>query len=226
MAFTEVNTPSPAFDPAPAAKKFRDSPKAHGALDQLAVLHQEANQNLMLSQLLARSPLACLILMAAGGLAILWANIGDGGTLKSDFAWAGLVLLGVVAMTRNFIRGYARSLRRVPLQEAAADFRVLLLYSGAAWGVGSYLIMPGLPDPALVFCFAVAPSTVLAMALRETKAATAFVLPAGLITVGATFLGQWPFDVLVAIAIIAADIIVIGSTLLHRTKATGTAAIM
>ena len=115
--------------------------------------------------------------MVAGSLALLWAGLCGGGTLKADFAWAVLVLLGVIAMTRNFIRGYARSLRRVPLEEAADDLRIQLLYSGAAWGVGAFLVMPGLPTPALVFSFAVAPSIALTLALRDLKGIFAFVAP-------------------------------------------------
>jgi hypothetical protein len=217
MALTEVNSPNPAFDPAPAAKNLRDSPQAYGALNQLALLHQEANQNLSLTRFLARSPIACVILMMAGGLALLWTGLCEGGTLKADFAWAVLVLLGVIAMTRNFIRGYARSLRRVPLEEAAADLRIQLLYSGAAWGVGAFLVMPELPAPTLVYSFAVAPSMALALTLRDFKGTLAFVAPANLITVGATLLGAWPFEAFVTIAIITTDALLIIPSMLRRT---------
>ena len=102
-------------------------------------------------------------------MALVWAGLGGGGTLKANFAWAALLLLGVIAMTRNFIRGYARSLRRVPLEEAAADLHALLLYMGVVWGAGAFLVMPGLPAPALVFSFAAAPSLVLTLMLRDRQ---------------------------------------------------------
>jgi hypothetical protein len=137
MALTEVNSSSPAFDPARRAKSFHDSALPHDAplvaLGRLPLLHQEAARNLGLSRFLARSPVACIVLMLMGAVALVWAGLGGGGTLKADFAWAALVLLGVIAMTRNFVRGYARSLRRVPLEEAAADLRALLLYTGVVW---------------------------------------------------------------------------------------------
>ena len=146
------------FDP----RTFRDIP--YQALSRLPALHGEASRNMHLSQFLARSPQACIALMLAGAVALVWA----GGTLKADFAWAMLVLIGIVAMTRNYIRGFARSLRRVPLQEAASDLRVLLLYTGAAWGAGAFLVMPALP--ALTFAFAAGPSLACALILQDEKA--------------------------------------------------------
>ena len=127
MALTDLNSTSLAFDP----RSFRDKHDIpHEALARLPLLHGEAGRNLHLSQLLARSPQLCVALMLAGALTLLW----TGGNLKADFTWVMLVLVGVVGMTRNYIRGFARSLRRVPLQEAASDLRLLLLYTGAAWG--------------------------------------------------------------------------------------------
>jgi hypothetical protein len=202
MALTEVNSPYPAFDPARAANTFHDSRVPQDALNRLPQLHREAGRNLCLSQFLARSPLVCVVLMLAGGLALLWADESGGGTLKADFGWAALVLLGVVAMTRNFIRGYARSLRRVPLDEAAADLRLLLLYTGTVWGAGAFLLMPELPAPLLVFSFAAAPSLALALALRDAKGTLAFVAPACLITAGAALLSAWSLAPWVAGAIV------------------------
>ena len=154
--------------------------------------------------------------MLTGAVALVWAGLGGGGTLKADFAWAALVLLGVIAMTRNFIRGYARSLRRVPLEEVAADLRALLLYTGAAWGAGAFLMMPGLPAPALVFSFAVAPSLALTIVLRDAKGMLAFVAPASLITASAALLGAWPLDSWVATAIMTMGVILIAVPMLRR----------
>jgi hypothetical protein len=217
MALTEVNSPAAAFHPARTAKTFHDSHLPHEALGRLPVLHREAGHNLSRSQFLARTPLACVALMLAGGLALLWASASGGGTLKADFAWAALVLLGVIAMTRNFIRGYARSLRRVPLEEAASDLRaLLLLYTGVVWGAGAFLVMPDLPAPALVFSFAVAPSLAMTIVLRDAKGSAAFVAPASLTTTGAALMGDWPLGPWVATAIIAAGAILIVLPMLRR----------
>jgi hypothetical protein len=216
MALTEVNSSGQALDPARTTKSFRDSRLPHDALDRLSQLHREGVRNLGLSQMLARSPRACVVLMLAGALALLATNSSGGGTLKADFAWAALILLGIIAMTGNFIRGYARSLRRVPLEEAASDLRKLFFYTGVVWGAGAFLMMPGLPAPALVFSFAVAPGLALAPVLRDPWGMLAFVAPSGLITAGAALLGAWPLDIWVATAIITADIALIALPMLRR----------
>jgi hypothetical protein len=215
MALIDVNASAPAFDPA-RARSFHDTVLPQDALNRLSVLHDEAGANLKLSQFLARSPLACVMLMATGALVLAWASLGGGGTLKDDFAWTCLVLIGVIAMTRNFIRGYARSLRRVPLQEAASDLRVLLLYCGAVWGVGAFLVMPGLPAPLLVFAFAAVPSLALTLVLKDEKGAIAFVVPVSLITAGAAILGVWPLEFWVAGAVLLAGSGIIAPLMLRR----------
>lgn len=201
MALTEANSPSPSFDPARLAKTFHDSGLPQNGLRRLSLLHQEGARNVGLLRFLARSPSASIVLMSAGALTLLWAGASGGGTLKADFGWAALVLLGIVAMTRNFIRGYARSLRRLPLEEAVADLRMLLFYTGMAWGAGAFLVMPALPAPALVFFFALAPSLGLTLALPDAKGVLAFVLPASQITAGAALFSAWPLAGWVASAV-------------------------
>jgi hypothetical protein len=205
MTLTESNSPGPAFDPARPTKTFDDSPIPYDALARLPALHGEAGRNLHLSQFLARSPQASIALMLAGAVTLVWA----GGTLKADFAWATLVLIGVVGMTRNYIRGFARSLRRVPLQEAASDLRLLLLYTGAVWGAGAFLVMPDLPVPALVFLFAASPSLALALILKDDKGVIAFVAPAAAASASAAMLGAWPLDVWVAGAVLATAVVIV-----------------
>ena len=132
--------------------------------------------------------------MLAGAAMLL----AGGGSLKADFGWSLLVLLGVVAMIRNHIRGFARSLRRIPLQEAASDLRVLLLYSGVAWGAGAWLVMPVMPSPLLALGFALLPPLVLVMMLEDEKAAAAFTMPVVLLTAGAALTQDWHGAVWVA----------------------------
>ena len=211
MALTDRKPPGTPFDPtggdptggAPArgvaTPAAPDTSAPLNALAQLPRLHGEASRNFGLTQFLGRSPQACFTLMLAGSAMLTL----SGGTLKAEFAWAVLVLIGVVAMTRNFIRGFARSLRRVPLEEAASDLRILLLYTGAAWGSGAFLVMPTLPAPVLTFGFAVVPALVLALILKDRNGVTAFTLPAALITASAALMGAWPLDIWISLAIIA-----------------------
>jgi len=215
MAITDMDNPGPVFDPAPLARNLEDG-VPHAALSRLPVLHGEASRNMQLSRFLGRSPQLCIALMLAGGTALIWASAGGGGAgLKADFAWVSLVLIGIVGMTRNYIGGFARSLRRMPLQEAAADLRMLLLYTGAAWGAGAFLVMPGLPAPALVFSFAATPALAAALILRDTKGAAAFILPSSLAIAGAAMLGAWPQDVWVATAVLGTGAMTAGLTMLH-----------
>jgi hypothetical protein len=172
-------------------------------LARLHALHGEAGRDLALAQFVARVPAACVVLMLTGTLSLTWAAAAGGAGLRGGFAWAALVLLGIIAMIRLHIRGFARSLRRTPLAKAGADLRLLLLYTGGAWGGGAFLIMPDQPAPALVFFFAALPSLGLALTLRDGRGFAAFAAPASVLIAGATLLGGWPLDMWVTSAIMA-----------------------
>ncbi len=215
MALTDSKPHDTPFDPAMGVIAPAPLGVPHKALAQLPRLHGEASRNLGLTQFLSRSPQVCVNLMLAGAAMLIL----GGGTLKAEFAWAVLVLIGIVAMTRNFIRGFARSLRRVPLEEAASDLRALLLYTGAAWGSGAFLVMPALPAPLLTFGFAVTPALVLALILKDRKGVMAFTIPAAFITAGAALLGAWPLGMVVSLAIVAAAVgIALISALQHTQR--------
>ena len=195
MALTDLHSTATAADHARFARSFpaRDGGIPHDALARLSALRGEAGQDLRLLQFLARSPQACLILMPAGALALLWASAGAGNpTLQSAFGWTLAVLIGIVAITANFIRGYARGIGRVPLHQAAGTLRLLLFYTGAAWGMGAFLVMPDLPSPVLAVGFAAGPSLALALLLKDARGAAAFAAPATLACAAAAILGAWP----------------------------------
>ena len=207
MTLTDSNSPTPAFDPAPA----RDIPYA--ALAQLAVLHGQARQDMRQAAFLGRSPQASVVLMLAGAATLM---IGGGTTLKADFAWAALVLLGIVAITRNYIRGFARALRRVPLEKASSDLRILLLFTGTAWGAGAFLVMPALPSPTLAIAFAVVPSLALDQMLQDPPGTLAFVLPVTLIAASVAILDAWPADIWVCAAILVSGAAIAILSMLRR----------
>jgi hypothetical protein len=199
MALTDLHSTGTV----PSSARFvRSSPRSaipYDALALLSALRGETGQDLRLLQVLACSPQACLILMLAGAVALVWASAGPSdATLKSEFGWTLCVLIGIAAVTLNYIRGFARSLRRTPLHQAVRNLRLLLLYTGAAWGMGAFLAMPDLPAPALVACFAAGPSLALTLLLNDAKGAAAFTLPVTLASAGAAVLGAWPSAVWVA----------------------------
>ena len=198
LHLAERNSPAAPLDPARPAGSLDDS-----ALARLHSLHGEAGRNLELAQLVARVPSACVVLMLTGALTLIWAAAAGGATLKGSFAWAALVLLGIIAMIGLHIRGFARSLQRTVPAEAGSDLRLLLLFTGAVWGGGAFLIMPDQPAPALVFFFAALPSLGVALSLRDARGFAAFAAPASALIAAATLLGAWPLDVWVASAIMA-----------------------
>jgi len=193
------NASFPGFDPRSVPVEDHRTAIPFDALARLPRLRDEAGRDWRTSRFLARAPLACLLLMAAGTLAVA----AGGGTLKSHFAWAALLLIGIVAIIRSHMRGHARTLRRTPLEEAAGDLRFLLLYVGAAWGTGAFLVMPGQPLPLLAAAFALVPALGLSLILRDERAAAAFTTPVALLTAGAAVMGAWPAAPWVALAVLA-----------------------
>jgi hypothetical protein len=116
------------------------------------------------------------------------------------------VLIGIVAMTQNHIRFYARTPRGMPLRQAVRDLRLRLLYTGAAWGAGAFLVMPLLPAPALALGFAVLPSLALSLLLKDAKGAAAFGAPAILASAIAAISGAWPLNLWVAAILLIAGL--------------------
>jgi hypothetical protein len=177
------------------------------ALTRLPHLHREARRNFGEARLLARSPAAAMLLMTAGALVLLICGLpGEGVTIKAGFAWSALLLTGIAAMTRNYIRGFARALDRVPLPAAAADLRAILLYTGLAWGAGAYLVMPVTAFAAAALAFAVLPPLALVLLLRDEGAAAAFTVPVALLGAGAALMQAGQAGL--AAAIVTADLAV------------------
>jgi hypothetical protein len=187
MALTDN---SPTYGLVPGNRARADDPPAPPSLplQRLARLHDEARQTFQATRLLERAPQAALIVMVSAA-AVLAA---DWGSLRADFAWSLLLLVGIVGMVRTYIRGFARSLRRVPLEEAAADLRLVLLFCGLVWGSGVFLVLPPAPSTVLAAAFALAPALALALALQDRRGAVCFTVPAAVTAAGAAQAQFWP----------------------------------
>lgn len=201
MALTDSDFPHPvpegtAHDRALVFSIPRAS-SAPAGLTRLLMLHAQARRDLHTARFLERSPHAALLLMAAGTIVLA----ADWGSLKADFAWSLLLVTGIVGMVRNFIRGFARSLRRVPLQDAAADLRALLLFCGIAWGSGVFLVLPPAPPVLLAAGFALLPSLALTLLLGE--GATGFTVAAAVMTAGAAQAQFWPHAMTTSLTVLA-----------------------
>jgi hypothetical protein len=174
--------------------------RAFEALARLPHLHDEAGRTLWLAQFLGRSPQACIVLLIAGAVLVLLSPNG----LKAEFTWAVMLLIGVMAIIRNYIRGFASGTPHLPLEGAVAHLRGLLLYAGLVWGSGAFLMLPGQPAPILTFAFAVVPAAALALTLKDGMGVPAFAAPAAVATVTAALLAGWPQAFWVSAAILAA----------------------
>lgn len=194
------------------------------ALARLPLLHREARRNFGDARLLARSPAAAMLLMLMGAATLVTcAAMGDGLAIKPGFAWAVLVLTGIAAMTRNYVRGFARALDRVPLRAAAADLRAILLYTGLAWGMGAYLVMPVVPLAAAALPFAVLPPLLLVLLLRDEGAAVAFTVPTAMLAAGAALMQAGPPGLGLSATILAVDMTVVFLPYVLHRRARGPA---
>lgn len=204
MALTDPNPTGFAFDPARLPKRVPDSGFPAQALARLAELHDEAHQALQQSQVLDRSPQASLALMLLGGLILSEASLEGGALLSEAFAWSLWVLTGILAMTVIYIRGFARHPALQPLEMAVGELRKFLLYTGLAWGLGTFLIMPDQPSLGLVLSFGVLPGWAMTVILKNESAAFAFNAPAALLAATACALKPWPHGLLAAAMIVLA----------------------
>jgi hypothetical protein len=204
MALTDQNSADLAFESARLPKHSHDSGYPAQALARLAELRDEAHQALQWSQVLDRSPQASLALMLLGGLILSEASLEGGALLSEAFAWSLWVLTGILAMTVIYIRGFARHPALQPLEMAVGELRKFLLYTGLAWGLGTFLIMPDQPSLGLVLSFGVLPGWAMTVILKNESAAFAFNAPAALLAATACALKPWPHGLLAAAMIVLA----------------------
>jgi hypothetical protein len=128
--------------------------------------------------------------------------LGGGPTIGHNFSWAALVLSGVAALLYSYIRTNAAGFGRAPISQASRNLRGIFFYMGVAWGAGAFLAVP--PDlPALqAVLFAVVPAILMALLLNDPGGLAAFQSPAGLLTIGASFIRSWPLAGLDALLIL------------------------
>jgi hypothetical protein len=213
MALTDIQeSPSGRL----AAEALR--PNAFAALKRLPEIHAEASETARLGRFLRSSVGAAAMLMLLGALAI---GLAGGAGLKQEFAWALLVLAGVGAMLRSYIRSTAQAFDRLPLREAAKDLRAVLFYTGFAWGAGAFLLLGDNPLPLMGLCFAVLPSVALLPMLRDKAACLFFIAPVTVLTAAAILLQHWgAMPVALAMLLVVQTSIGAGLALAGRTRTT------
>jgi hypothetical protein len=172
--------------PLPNAACVLSAPEKHAlpaALDRLPALHDETVRAVRLGRFLSHAIRAAWLLIG-GGAATLVA--GGGRSLPENFTWSLLVLIGVLAMTRTYMRAFA--LRRGPVEGLASDLRACLLYAGFAWGAGAFLALPTAIGPIGLTLFAAAPSALMALLLKDKGGALLFAAPVAALCASAALL--------------------------------------
>lgn len=158
------------------------------ALDQLARLHRETRETSRLARFLASSVHAALLFMLASVLVIL---LGRSETIGRDFSWALMILVGVLALLECYIHTHAALFSADP-PARGKELRLVFLYMGVAWGAGAFLALPPGPDVLSVFLFVACPGAALAFLVPDSMAFTLFLVPAGLMTIGAALIRGFP----------------------------------
>lgn len=182
MALTDGDAfplPTAPVSVAVAPEKFTPS----AALTRLPVLHDETVRAARLTRFLGHAIQASWLLLLAGAATLI---LGGGRSLPENFAWSLLVLIGVMAMTRTYMRAFA--LKRGPVEGLASDLRACLLYAGFAWGAGAFLTLPTATGPLGLCLFAGVPSLLMALLLRDKGGALLFAAPIAMLCASAALL--------------------------------------
>jgi hypothetical protein len=208
MALTDINEALPSTVPSgngqaperlpPEKLNSGLRPTAPKALTRLSQIHAETSEATDLARFLRSSVGVAAALILLGGLAVTMAG---GAGLPQEFAWSLLVLAGVGAMLRSYIKSIAQAFDRAPLREAAKDLRAVIFYAGFAWGAGAFLLLGGNPVPIVGLCFAVLPSVLIIPLLRDQAACIGFIAPVTLLTAAAIILQPWS-DVIAALTML------------------------
>jgi hypothetical protein len=163
------------------------------ALDQLVRLHRETRQSDRLARFLAGAVHAAFLFMLMTTLVLVLAR---NHTIGRDFSWALLILIGVMGFLRCYIRTHAALSHPASFARTANALRLVLLYTGVAWGAGAFLVLPaqlGVPD---VLFFMAIPSLALALIVTDAAGFTLFLVPAGLMVIAAALIRAFPHAML------------------------------
>jgi hypothetical protein len=168
------------------------------ALEQLARLHTETSEASRLTLFLRSSVHVASVFMLMGTCLLL---MGGGLSFAHNFSWAVLILLGVAALLYSYIRNTAAVFDRAPVSEAARNLRRIHFYIGLAWGAGAFLAVPAQVPAYQAILFALIPTLLIALMLKDMGSLLAFSAPAGAWTIYAAFARSWPDASLDAILI-------------------------
>ena len=145
-----------------------------GGIAKLALLYAEAEETARLANLLGRSLYAAIALLLLGALTV---GLAEGTELIRPLVWCAFVAAAAIAMLSAYFHTIGRPFERVALKSFAEDMSAILLYSGFAWGAGTFLVLPAGTGMAAAILFAAAPGIAIAALLREREAVFLFLAP-------------------------------------------------
>jgi len=210
VALTDSNDSATLAVPAPAVSRK--------ALARLPEIHAETSENARLARFLHSAVGAGALLTLLAGLAVIFAG---GAGLQPEFAWSVLVMLGVGAMLRSYIKSTAQGFDRAPLRQAARDLRAILFYTGFAWGTGAFLLLGNDPVPLVGLGFAALPSVLVSPLFRDRSAGLSFLAPVTALSAAAIILAPWGnAPVALVMLLVVQGSIAAGLALSGRTRAT------
>lgn len=185
------------------------------AFDQLARLHVETSEVGRLVMFLRASLNSASLFMLMGTCVLF---LGGGATMTRNFAWAAIMLLGVIGLLYSYIRTNAAVFDRAPVSVSARHLRLIFLYMGFSWGAGAFLAVPVILPGFEAILFAVIPTLLLALMLHDVPATLGFLIPAGLLTAACAFLHSWPHPLVDALLILGLQwALFLGIVLRRRT---------
>jgi hypothetical protein len=187
-----------------------------GAISKLARLHAEAEETARLANFLGRSLYAAVGLVL---LAVLAAGLADGADLTRQLVWCGFVGAASLAVGIAYAHAIRRPFERAALKDFAKDISAILLFAGFAWGAGAFLALPAETGVLAAILFAVAPSAMLAVLLREPEAILLFLAPVTALTAFASVLRPFADGALAAgLILIAAAGLAAGIVMLQERR--------
>jgi hypothetical protein len=211
MALTDSNPTLPLAVPAAAAYSRQ-------ALARLPQIHAETSDTAGLARFLDSAAMAAALLLLLAILALIVA--GNAG-LQQEFSWSLLMLAGVGAMLRSYIKSTAQAFDRTPLRAAAKDLRAVLFYAGFAWGAGAFMLLGNDPVPIVGLCYAALPSVLLPLLVKDRIAGLSFLAPVTVLSAAAIILEPWgSAPVALVMLLVVQGSIAIGLALPGRSRGT------
>jgi len=189
----------PLQSPAPQHEARAPAPSS---LAQLALLHDEARETALLSNLLGRTSYGAAAL-AIAALATMLAARGAM-PIAEPAVWLALVLIGAGAMARNYARAIRQPFERGILREFAYDLNAIAVYAGFAWGAGAFLALGPQTAPLALVIFASAVPLAMAATFRTREISLGFLAPVAGLSAFAAVLRPLPEGALAAAFVLIA----------------------